>query len=252
VALLRDDPLVLACEYFGRRLVELGDLAGDPRLEGLHAGDGLLLVELGGPPVEVESRVRALSRAPSGGAVSAMDPEGMEALWETRHAANPVLGRALAQGRRSTQFIEDCVVPPTRVHDFLTGLDHILDEHRTQAVVFGHVGDGNLHVNPLVDLTRSGWREEVRAILEDTVELVAGLGGTLAGEHGDGRLRTPYLHRFFDPDVIHAFGTVKAILDPAGILNPGVIVPVPGMDPLEGLGDAPAFASGTQGPEGVR
>ncbi|HSG47392.1 MAG TPA: FAD-linked oxidase C-terminal domain-containing protein, partial [Longimicrobiales bacterium] len=87
---------------------------------------------------------------------------------------------------------------------------------------------------------------------EEAVTLVASLGGTLAGEHGDGRLRTPYLERTFHPQVVGAFATVKESLDPAGILNPGVKVPVPGADPLAGLGDAPDFALGSQGPEGHR
>jgi FAD/FMN-containing dehydrogenase len=107
-------------------------------------------------------------------------------------------------------------------------------------------------VNPLIDLHRPDWRRSIGEMLEETVVLVAELGGTLAGEHGDGRLRTPFLHRLFAPEVIQAFSTVKQALDPDGILNPGVVVPIPGADPLEGLGEAPAFSSGSQGPEGLR
>lgn len=249
---LQDDPLVQACEYLGALLVRLGGLHDDPRLEGLEAADGLLLVELAGTADEVDPRAEDLVRTAPWGAVAASDPEGMDELWGIRHAANPTLGRALREGRRSTQFIEDCVVPVRHLPDFLHGLDEILARHDTEAVVFGHAGDGNLHVNPLIDLHRPGWRRGIREMLEETVALVAELGGTLAGEHGDGRLRTPFLHRVFAPEVIRAFATVKGALDPDGILNPGVVVPVPGVDPLEGLGEAPAFASGSQGPEALR
>ena len=249
---LRNDGRVTACEYFGRRLVALGDLERHPLLQGLQCGDGLLLVELAGDAAEVEEGLEALALLAPAGLVTARDEAGMEALWEIRHAANPVLARALREGRRSTQFIEDCVVPPDALPAFLEGLDAILDRYRTEAVVFGHAGDGNLHVNPLVDLDQPRWRDRVAGILEDTVALVASLGGTLAGEHGDGRLRTPFLDRIFSPEITAAFRRVKERLDPGNILNPGVIVPLDGIDPLAGLGDAPEFASGSQGPEGDR
>ena len=252
VAPLRTDPRVQACEYFGRRLVDLGELESHPRLQGVHCPDGLVLVELAGTRDAVEDGVDLLVGSAPAGCVVAQDDADMEALWEIRHAANPVLARALRAGRRSTQFIEDCVVPPEALPAFLEGLDAILDRHSTEAVVFGHVADGNLHVNPLVDLHAPRWRARVADILDDTVDLVASLGGTLSGEHGDGRLRTPFLHRIFAPVVLDAFGGVKERLDPRGTLNPGVVVPVAGVEPLAGLGDAPGFRRGTQGPERAR
>jgi len=243
-------PEVAACEYFGRRLVELGGLGGEATLEGLRLDHGLLLVEVCGTPSQVEDALRELGALGRGaGMVAARDPEGMAALWEFRHAASPTVARALSRGRRSTQFIEDSVVPVETLGEYVVGLQQVLARHGTDAVLFGHAGDGNLHVNPLVDLNVPGWRDRVRGILEETVTLVASLGGTLAGEHGDGRLRTPYLDRIFHPAVVSAFARVKEALDPRGILNPGVKVPLPGADPLAGLGEAPGFAAGSQGPE---
>jgi FAD/FMN-containing dehydrogenase len=250
-------PGVQACEYFGARLLAMGGAGDDPRLDGMYTDGGLLLLELAGTEDQVAdglARARELA-ARTGGLIIATEPEAMDQLWAFRHAASPSLARALARGRRSTQFIEDSVVPVSRLHDYVTGLEEILARHETDAAIFGHAGDGNLHVNPLVELGRSDWRSRVRRILDDTVALVADLGGTLAGEHGDGRLRTPYLPRFFHPAVIRAFARVKSTLDPDGILNPGVIVPdrrrgaAAEVDPLAGLGEAPGFAEGTQGPE---
>lgn len=252
VAGLRSDPHMRACEYLGSLLIRLGGLDHDPRLRGVRTSEGLLLVELAGAREAVEARAAELTREAPWGAVAASDPAGIESLWTLRHAANPMLGRALQQGRRSTQFIEDCVVPVERLPEFLSGLEEILARYRTEAVIFGHAGEGNLHVNPLIDLRRPDWRRGVAGILDETVSLVAGLGGTLAGEHGDGRLRTPFLDRIFSPEVVEAFATVKRALDPRGILNPGVVVPVAGVSPLEGLGAAPDFASGSQGPERTR
>ena len=102
-------------------------------------------------------------------------------------------------------------------------------------LIFGHAGDGNLHVNPLVNVRKSGWVEEIEAVLHDVAELVARLGGTLAGEHGDGRLRAPLLERIWGSETTMLFRAVKRIFDPQGLLNPGVILPLPGQRPLESI-----------------
>ena len=102
-------------------------------------------------------------------------------------------------------------------------------------MVFGHAGDANVHVNSLLDVNDAAWRARARGILEDAADLVAALGGTLSGEHGDGRIRAPLLERIWGGPLTRAFCTVKDTLDPAGILNPGVILPLPGQDSLDGL-----------------
>ena len=127
------------------------------------------------------------------------------------------------------------MVPPDALGAYLSGLEEILRAADTDAVIFGHAGDANIHVNPLLDVRRSSWRDAARAILMDTVDLVADLGGTLSGEHGDGRLRAPFVERIWGPKLTACFEKTKATLDPAGILNPGVIIPCPNQDPLEGL-----------------
>src|SRR5690606_40511111 len=109
-----------------------------------------------------------------------------------RRAASPIIAER-AQGRVSMQFIEDCVVPVERLADYVRGLRAILEKHGLPAVIFGHAGDANLHVNPLVDVRAEGWIARLEAVLTEVAALVAGLGGTLSGEHGDGRLRAPLL-----------------------------------------------------------
>ncbi|HSG49926.1 MAG TPA: FAD-binding oxidoreductase, partial [Longimicrobiales bacterium] len=136
-------PAVEACEYFGRRLVELGGLGGETQLEDLSLVHGLLLLEVAGDAGEVEDALAALARLARGaGLVTARDPEGMAALWEFRHAASPTIARALSQGRRSTQFVEDSVVPVPLLGAYIEGLHEILARHQTDAVLFGHAGDG--------------------------------------------------------------------------------------------------------------
>ncbi|HST08046.1 MAG TPA: FAD-linked oxidase C-terminal domain-containing protein, partial [Gemmatimonadaceae bacterium] len=86
--------------------------------------------------------------------------------------------------------------------------------------------------NPLVDVSQADWKKKIAALLEDVVALTARLGGTLTGEHGDGRIRTPLLKRMWHKDTIRAFGLVKTAFDPANIFNPGVKVPLPQQNPF--------------------
>jgi hypothetical protein len=91
-------------------------------------------------------------------------------------------------------------------------------------VVFGHAGDGHIHVNLLPDVTRPGWERAVAGLMDDVTEAVIRLGGTPSGEHGDGRLRAGLLDRVYGPDVLDLFRLVKQSFDPLGIFNPGIIL----------------------------
>lgn len=242
-----------ACEYFGRALVDLGGLGDDARLSTLSSNAGLLLVEFGGEPTIVEASTEIFHRwaRETGGVIEAESASAQAALWGMRHQASPRIMQQVGRGRRSVQIVEDCVVPVARLDEFVDRLERILAAARLPSVIFGHAGQGNLHVNPLVDPGLPGWRDTIRLVLEDVTGLVADLGGTLSGEHGDGRLRAHGLARTYRPAVIEAFRDVKRSLDPEGILNPGVILPLKGRDPLEGLGEAPEFSLRSQGPESL-
>ena len=149
-----------------------------------------------------------------------------ERLWELRHAASPILSR-LDPALKSMQFIEDGVVPPARLADYVRGVRSALAAHDTSGVIFGHAGDAHMHVNPLVDVSRDGWRDRVDAILSDVVDLTATLGGSLSGEHGDGALRAPLLDRTTNATSRELARRVKHAFDPTGLLNPGVKVALP-------------------------
>jgi FAD/FMN-containing dehydrogenase len=137
------------------------------------------------------------------------------------------------------QFVEDSVVHSDHLGAYLGTMEALLALEETDAVIFGHAGDGNVHDNPLIDVRRRDWRARARRILEGTVELVAELPGTLSGEHGDGRIRAPFHERIFGPSFARAFRAVKEALDPRAILPPGVLVAEPGQDPLAGLSVEP-------------
>lgn len=227
------------CEMIDRTFIDLvrsgGEDPGYPLREGLEA---ILFVEMvGDSPDEVAARLAEVERAmqPVADRISlAVDAEQQERFWHVRHAASPLIAK-LAGGRVSMQFIEDGVVPVPRLAHYIRLLRRVLDAHGLQAVIFGHAGDGNLHVNPLVDVAKPGWREEVEAIVYEVAEGVASLGGTMTGEHGDGRLRAPLLEIIWGPETVATFRAVKLAFDPDGILNPGVILPLPGQRPLDAI-----------------
>jgi FAD/FMN-containing dehydrogenase len=231
------------CEFLGRRFLELSGLGSDPELGAVLAGaSAAVLLEVAGTEREVDaglSSIRTLASRLGSRSLLAQTREGIERLWGVRHAASPMIAEAAREGRVSTQFIEDSVVPPEAVGAYLVGLEEILEEGGLDAVIFGHAGDGNVHVNPFVDVSDPHWKPRVRATLEAVVELVSSLGGTLSGEHGDGRLRAPFLERIWTPRLVTGFKMVKDALDPRGVLNPGVVLPVWGQDPLAGFEPKP-------------
>ena len=151
----------------------------------------------------------------------ALDPSTEHAMWELRHAASPVLGK-LDPALKSMQFIEDGCVPPERLAEYVTGVRAALDRLGIRGVIFGHAGDAHMHVNPLVDVRKPDWRERVHALLDEVTGLVARLGGTVSGEHGDGRVRAPLLPRVWPAATLARFAAIKHALDPLGIFNPGV------------------------------
>jgi hypothetical protein len=113
------------------------------------------------------------------------------------------------------------------------GIREILAANDTRGVIFGHAGDSHVHVNPLVDVGKPDWRDRVQRILDAAVELTRTLGGTLTGEHGDGRLRTPLLERVWSREAIDRFRRVKSVFDSQGIMNPGVKVALDGERAIE-------------------
>jgi len=150
-------------------------------------------------------------------------------LWALRKKASPLLER-LPGPRRSTRLVEDGVVPPARLADYVRGLERLFERRGVDAFLFGHAGDGHLHVNVFLDRNDPYDRRLMRILMEEVTDLLRSLGGTLSGEHGDGLMRAGYLERLFGPELMGVFRDVKRIWDPAGILNPGKKVPIEGED----------------------
>ena len=169
----------------------------------------------------VQTIAAAFSRAGVAETIIATSADARQALWELRHAASPTLAR-LSASLRSMQLIEDGAVPPERLGDYVAGVRAALDRRQIRGVIFGHAGDAHVHVNALVDVRAPEWQRDLDGLVTDVTDLVASLGGTLSGEHGDGRLRTPLLDRVWSAESLNVFGTVKQAFDPNGLFNRGV------------------------------
>ncbi|MGI0028664.1 MAG: FAD-binding oxidoreductase, partial [Nitrososphaera sp.] len=195
--------------------------------------------------VEFERATAAAARGVVGDAVrwlkahtahveTAVDRPGLDRLWHLRRLASPALAR-LPATRRSLQVIEDGCVPLAQLAEYVAGVRGAAAHRGVPVVIFGHAGDGHVHVNALPDLTRPGWDGALAGLFDDQVALLERLGGSPSGEHGDGRLRAGLLERFFGPDVVTLFREVKRGYDPRGIFNPGVILPAADWAPLADL-----------------
>lgn len=211
------------------------------RMEGAEA---ILLAEVEAETVEgaaagAESLVAAFRAAGAAEVDVALTPAAEQELWELRHAASPIL--STMDNATSMQFIEDGAVPLAKLPEYIKGVREALAARQMNGVIFGHAGDGHVHVNPLVDVRQPDWREKMGRVLDDVVSLTARLGGTLAGEHGDGRIRAPLLRRVWHKDSLQAFAVLKKAFDPDNIFNPGVKVPLPGQEALADIKYDPAL-----------
>ncbi len=233
-----------ACEMLDRTFLNVaarGDAHGLPR-----NAEAVLLAEVEGTSASAARDAaillgRAFTRAGAFEVTTATHPAAERALWSLRHAASPILSQ-LAPRLRSMQFIEDGCVPPDALPSYVRGVREALLRAECEGVIFGHAGDAHVHVNPLVDVTRSGWQDRVRGVLDDVCALTAKLGGTLAGEHGDGRLRASLLPHVWSESARTAFRVVKQAADPHGVLNVGAKVPNEHADPLAQLRHDPGTA----------
>ena len=156
------------------------------------------------------------------GSVVPADAAEQEQLWAVRKALLPIL-YALPGPGKILGFIEDVSVPPGRIVEFVEGLSAILSSHDTRFVVYGHAGQGNFHVRPVLNTRDREDLAKMRSIADQTFELVAKLGGAISGEHGDGLARTPYLEKMYG-DLYPAFMEIKQLFDPGDLFNPGRIV----------------------------
>ncbi|HYS35110.1 MAG TPA: FAD-binding and (Fe-S)-binding domain-containing protein [Pseudonocardiaceae bacterium] len=179
----------------------------------LPAGNSWLFAELAGSVTELIGAAGALAHR------VVTDPAETAALWRIREDGAGIAGR---QGAHAGW--EDAAVPPERLGAYLREFEALLADHGLGGVPYGHFGDGCLHIRITFPLRRPDGVAVFREFMTDAARLVASYGGSLSGEHGDGRARSALLPLMYSPEVIRAFEAVKAVFDPDDVLNPGVLV----------------------------
>jgi FAD/FMN-containing dehydrogenase/Fe-S oxidoreductase len=217
-------PAVLALEGIDARMVDVVRThRANAAVPALPAGSAWLFAEVGGAS-EAEALAAARALAASAGAVdSLVVPAGPAAatLWRIREDGAG-LGSRTAAGAPAWPGWEDAAVPPEQLGPYLREFTALLDGHHLDGLLYGHFGDGCVHVR--IDLPLADHPDRLRPFLVDAAHLVAGYGGSLSGEHGDGRARGELLPIMYSAAAIEAFAAFKALFDPDGLLNPGIIV----------------------------
>ena len=149
------------------------------------------------------------------------DYEEQEKLWGLRHLSSVVVNYNHA-GHIAIPIVEDASVPQERLGELLQLIEKIFTEHHLSFATWGHAGDANLHVYPMVDLSKLADRQKALKLMGDYYKAVLALGGSIAGEHNDGRLRAPFVGLQVGDELLEVFKKLKKGFDPHGVLNPGV------------------------------
>ena len=230
-ALLAHSPL--AVEGMDRRLVDVVRAHKGPgAVPALPEGEGWLLVEVGAPGEDVTAsleRARALC-ADSAAIDTVVYPPGEQAsaLWRIRADGAGLGGRTPPDGegggdQQAWPGFEDAAVPPDNLGAYLRDFTALMEEFDIDGLLYGHFGDGCVHVRLAMPLETPEGVAHSRAFLQSAARICAAHGGSVSGEHGDGRARGELLRFMYSPEMLDLFARVKHIFDPDNLLNPGVL-----------------------------
>jgi len=188
-----------------------------------------LLLELDADSLEVDLHEQAealgvicrpyrLASAPT----VAFDAERREQLWKARKALYPTLYR-FDPKKKPINFVDDVVVPAERISELIRYLEEFFEGQQVPVAIFGHIGNGNAHIVPLLDVNdRGDFEKMVQAYQEVHSTVLNRFGGSICGEHGDGRIRAEWVKRMFGDELYDLFKQVKRAFDPGQVLNPGI------------------------------
>ena len=221
-SILFSAPLTVEC--VDMELIKLVPAARRPELPN---GGSWLFVELpGNEPGEAEQRAAQLAedlRGQMTGYQLVTDPAVQRKLWQIREEGSGLATRQ-ADGSEAWPGWEDAAVPPERLGSYLRELKALMRQHELHTVVYGHYGEGCLHMRLDFDLLSRRGIGQYRSFVEQAADLVASHGGSLSGEHGDGQSRSELLPRMYSGEAIALFERFKAVFDPDNMMNPGIIV----------------------------
>ncbi len=196
--------------------------------------DAILLVEFAGE--DKDTQVRKLKDLVTlmadlglpGSVVEIPDAALQKDVWEVRKAGLNIMMSMKGDGK-PVSFIEDCAVPLEHLADYTSRLTEVFHKHGTKGTWYAHASVGCLHVRPILNMKQDG-AAKMAAIAEEAAALVREYKGAYSGEHGDGLVRSQWIAPFFGPRLTGAFGEIKKLFDPKGVMNPGKIVEPPRQD----------------------
>ena len=258
-ALLAHSPL--AVEGMDRRLVDVVRAHKGPgAVPALPEGEGWLLVEVGAPGEDVTAsleRARALC-ADSAAIDTVVYPPGDQAsaLWRIRADGAGLGGRTPPDGagggdQQAWPGFEDAAVPPENLGAYLRDFTALMEEFDIDGLLYGHFGDGCVHVRLAMPLETPEGVAHSRAFLQSAARICAAHGGSVSGEHGDGRARGELLRFMYSPEMLDLFARVKHIFDPDNLLNPGVLAAPMNEAEAASRARARVLAAHSGGPDGL-
>lgn len=184
----------------------------------------LLIIEVDGLKSAMEQAITVMTEAAKNEGLlrilTARDEQERQSLWQARRALSPAL-RTVAPKKIN----EDVVVPVSHIPDFIMAVEALAQRDAITIVNFGHAGNGNVHVNLLIDPEDVQQAERAQKCLSEIFDLVLSLNGTLSGEHGVGTEKQLFISRELDPVALNLMRQLKSVFDPCNILNPGKIFP---------------------------
>jgi glycolate oxidase len=189
------------------------------RLDSLDAGSSYLFIEIDGSGDEVAGQfdiLRKFCMKRGISLITARDEREREFLWELRRSVSPSLAR-----RGITKVNEDVSLPLGSLEDAVAFIGSLAADLAIDGYIFGHCGDGNLHVNIMTDRRRKDEIRRVEIFVDRLFDWVAARGGTLSGEHGIGITKSGYLDRIFSAEELSLQRDIKEAMDSAALLNPG-------------------------------
>ncbi|WP_407662650.1 FAD-binding and (Fe-S)-binding domain-containing protein [Microlunatus elymi] len=214
-----------AAEGLDSRIVDVvRNRQGEGSVPELPRGEGWLLVELTGEDDhDVRSRAdRLLADSGCLDGFVVTDPAQAARLWKIREDGAGLASVSLS--RPAHAGWEDTAVPPEHLGSYLRRFEELMSSYGVAGLPYGHFGDGCVHIRIDFPLWEDGGSAAYESFVTDAAELVASYGGSMSGEHGDGRHRSALLPKMYSPRALELFGAVKQIFDPRNLLNPGVLV----------------------------
>ena len=172
------------------------------------------------PDADAAEITDAPNRAAS--ASEAHEKAARDRFWKLRKSGLPILLSRTTE-EKHISFIEDVAVPPAALPAFVEGFQEILDDNDTFASFYGHAGPGCLHIRPLVNTKEEVGVEQMATIADEVTDLAVKHGGSVSGEHGDGRARSQWNRKLYGQRVWELFREVKTAFDPDWLLNPGQV-----------------------------